>query len=91
MTQKEIVMLCDLIPSFCELLTKSDFLIPEVDNMSRAKVMLANFPGGSGYRNTVFYGQCVDNGGLFRKFDMGSKEANQAKYGQDEPPTIPID
>jgi len=79
--QKGIVELCDLIPSFCRLLAKSDFLLPAVDNMTRARVMLANFPSGSGYRNTVFYGQCVASGGLFRKFDLGTKEANMAKYG----------
>ena len=81
-----IVELCDLIPNFCDILAKSNFLLPQVDNMDRAKVMLANFPSGSSYRCTVFYGQCVASGGLFRKFDLGSPEANKAKYGQEEPP-----
>ena len=53
---EELAEACDLIPFVCELLEKTNFLIPEVDNMSRGTVMLSNFPGGSGYRNTVYYG-----------------------------------
>ena len=63
------------------MLAKSNFLLPQVDNMDRAKVMLANFPSGASYQNSVFYGQCVASGGQFRKFDLGSPEANKAKYG----------
>ena len=52
--------------------------------------MYSNFPSGSGYRCTVFYGQCVANGGNFRKFDYG-KDSNMAIYGQDTPPDFPIE
>lgn len=72
---------CALIPGFCELIEKkSEFLIPSVDNMERARVMLNNFPSGSGYRCTVYWGQVVNSGGLFRKFDYG-KDANMKIYG----------
>ena len=88
--QEELVDLCDLVPSVCQFIQdKSAFLIPEVDNMQRGKVMLANFPSGSGYRAFVFYGQCVASGGLFRKYDYGKD--NLAVYGQPEPPEFPIE
>lgn len=48
--------------------------------MERATTMLASFPSGAGYRTTVYYGQCVANGGHFRRFDYG-KDANMAIYG----------
>ena len=62
------------------MLANSDFLLKEVDNMERATTMLASFPSGAGYRTTVYYGQCVANGGHFRRFDYG-KDANMAIYG----------
>ena len=52
--------------------------------------MLSNFPSGAGYRNSVFYGQCVDNGGNFRKYDYG-RDANFAIYGQITPPDFPVE
>ena len=87
---QDIVELCRLSDTVCKLMGKHGFLLPEVDNMSREEVMAANFPSGSGYRNTVYYGQCVDNGGNFRKFDYG-KDANYAIYGQITPPDIPVE
>jgi len=89
--QEGLVAACDLIPSICQLLERgSQFLIPDVDNMQRAKVMLANFPSGAGYRTTIYYGQCVANGGHFHKFDYG-KDANMAIYGQITPPDFPVE
>jgi len=52
--------------------------------------MYSNFPSGAGYRNSIFYGQCVANGGNFRKYDYG-KDANMAMYGQEIPPDFPVD
>lgn len=78
------------MPSLCKILANSDFLIKDVDNMQRGEVMLSNFPSGAGYRTSIYYGQCVDNGGNFRKFDYG-KAANMALYGQETPPDIPIE
>jgi len=89
--QAGLLELCDLAPSVCRMIEhKSEFLIPAVDNMERGKVMLANFPSGSGYRCFIFYGQCVASGGLFRRFDYG-KDSNMAIYGQTEPPEYPVD
>lgn len=52
--------------------------------------MLSNFPSGAGYRTTVYYGQCVANGGHFRRFDYG-RDANMAIYGQQDPTDFPVE
>ena len=52
--------------------------------------MYSNFPSGSTYRASLFYGQCVSNGGNFRKWDYG-EHANMAIYGQVTPPDFPVD
>ena len=75
-----LVDFCNLLPSVCSHLADIDFILPEVDNMSRGDVMYSAFPSGAGYRTTVYYGQCVANGGNFRRYDYGHS-ANKAIYG----------
>ena len=78
---EDFVAFCNLLPSVCSHLADLDgFLLPEVDNMSRGDVMYASFPSGASYRTTVYYGQCVANGGNFRRYDYG-KTANMEIYG----------
>ena len=43
-------------------------------------------PGGSSVRTILHYIQLVYGDGQFRKFDYGSSELNQVKYGSDVPP-----
>ena len=71
---------CTVAPSICKKFEDKGELLPEVDNMSRELVMYSNFPSGSCYRLSIYYGQCVSNGGHFREFDYGS-DANMALYG----------
>ena len=87
---QEFEEFCNLMPTVCSQLADIHFLLPSVDNMQRADVMFSSFPSGAGYRSTVYYGQCVANGGNFRKFDYG-KDANMAIYGQETPPDFPIE
>jgi len=52
--------------------------------------MYSRFPEGTSWRCQIYYGQCVDNGGNFRKYDYGA-EKNMELYGQTTPPEIPVE
>ena len=64
----------------CDKYIVEKMLIPDVDNMTRSPVYLANFPSGSSYRESLYYAQCVVSDGLFRKYDYG-KRKNKDLYG----------
>ena len=48
------------------------------------------FPEGSSTKPLVHYGQCVNNTGYFRKYDMGSPEKNIEVYGVPVPPNYKL-
>lgn len=59
---------------------------PDIDNTDRWDVYMSNLPAGAGYKNTIHYGQLVDQEvQAFKRFDHGEKE-NMVKYGQKTPP-----
>ena len=61
---------------------------PEVDNLDRANVFLANFPAGTGYEDVVYYAQTTDND-VPKRFNYGERE-NLHRYGSYEPPEVPL-
>ena len=64
----------------CDKYIVEKMLIPEVDNMTRSPIYLSNFPSGSTYRESLYYAQIVVSGGLFRKYDYGTRK-NKELYG----------
>ena len=60
---------------------------PAIDYTDRYDVYTSNSPAGAGFMDLLHYGQLMHHDTeTFRRYDMESKEANQKKYGQDEPP-----
>lgn len=64
---------------------------PSIDYTERYPVYMSNMPAGVGYKNLFHYGQLgnMDSDG-FQRYDHGSKEANNAHYGQDTPPAYDL-
>ena len=58
--------------------------------MDRWDVLMKDYPAGNGYQNLVFYMQSMLTEGTWRRYDYGAIK-NMDKYGQVEPPTVPVD
>ena len=73
--------LCDFIMS---LFADED---PSIDYTERYDMYMSNEPAGAGYKDFVHYGQLIPlKTETFRRYDMGSANANIKKYGQKTPP-----
>ena len=60
---------------------------PSIDYTERNDVLMSNTPSGAGYTVFVHYGQLIPlKTETFRRYDMGSANANIKKYGQSTPP-----
>jgi len=62
----------------------------QFEDPTSSKIALSYLPSGSGYQDWVYYGQMIRDGQNFRYYDYG-KLVNNEKYGQDEPPMIPLE
>lgn len=60
---------------------------PSIDYTERYDVYMSNLPSGAGYKDFLHYAQLINlPQEAFRRYDMGSDDANIAKYGQKTPP-----
>ena len=61
---------------------------PSIDYIERYDMYMSNVPSGAGYKDFTHYGQGISpaKSESFKRYDMGSAKANNAKYGQDSPP-----
>lgn len=60
---------------------------PTIDYTDRYDVYMSNTPSGAGYKDFVHYGQNVAAPvESFKRYDMGSAQANIDKYGYATPP-----
>lgn len=61
---------------------------PTIDYTERYDMYMSNVPSGAGYKDFTHYGQGISGASTesFKRYDMGSAKANNAKYGQDSPP-----
>ena len=83
------LLFCDELFGICdELLAYFADSDPEVDNLDRFNVFLANFPAGTGYENLIYYAQDIDHN-EWRLFNYGELD-NMNIYGTIEPPKVPI-
>jgi len=87
--EESTLLFCAELAGICdELLAYFADADPEVDNLDRFNVFLANFPAGTGFENIVYYAQDVDNDD-WKRFNYGELD-NVNIYGSIEPPKVPI-
>lgn len=84
-------MFCDALSAGCEslfmYLSGAD---GRVDDTARYDVFLKDFPAGNGYRNLVYYSQCIMKDEPWSRYDYGAI-LNMEKYGTLRPPKVPLD
>ena len=60
---------------------------PTIDYTERYDMYMSNEPSGAGYKDFSHYAQNIAaKTESFKRYNMGSAKANNAKYGQDTAP-----
>ena len=79
---------CHQSQDFCNKIMDGNDSDPiDIDEQSRWDMMFSHLLAGSGYLNTIHFGQLVGHeDSWFGRFDYG-KEKNIEKYGQATPPS----
>lgn len=82
-------MFCTIFSDLCDELVIFIGDGHDIDNPDRLQMYLSNIPSGQSYKCSMWYAQCIDPGNM-ALYDYG-RIGNKAKYGQPEPPMVPLE